>query len=68
VLAGSVAVAPAGLEVEQHQEVLERGDAVAAGPEQHVDDVDVLVVLICGIELPEGRVVRVDEHHRGLAG
>ena len=68
VVAGCVAVASAGFEVEEHQEVLEWGDAVAAGPEQQVDDVDVSVVRAGGVDVLESRILGVDEQHLGLAG
>src|SRR5664279_5185474 len=60
VVAGCVAVAAAGFEVEGHQQVLERRDAVSAGPEQQVDDVDVIVVRVGGVEVLESRVLGID--------
>ena len=41
---------------------------MAAGPKQHVDDVQVVVLLFGRAEVPPGGVVRVDRDHLRPAG
>src|SRR6478609_4556324 len=63
---GGIAVAASTFQIQQHPQVLHRGDSVPAGPGENVDDVQSVVLRFGGVQVRQRRVVWIDEEQDRL--